>query len=70
MIVLLYTKCNCPVVFYFVVLEKRERKKGKKNIYDLVYSKKKKLLSEIFENTYASSDGCMTDFHVSEKEIV
>lgn len=31
---------------------------------------KKKLLSEIFENTYASSDGCMTDFHLSEKEIV
>lgn len=41
MIVLFYTKCNCPVVFYFVVLEKRERKKGKKNIYDLVYSEKK-----------------------------
>lgn len=63
-------KCNCPVVFYFLILEKREREKGKKNIYDLVYNEKKELLSEIFENTYASSDGCMTDFHLSEKEIV
>lgn len=34
-------KCNCPVVFYSLVLEKRE-KKGKKNIYDLVYDEKKK----------------------------
>lgn len=41
MIALFYTKCNCSVVFYFLVLEKREREKGKKNIYDLVYSEKK-----------------------------
>lgn len=62
-------KCNCPVVFCFLVLEKREKKKEKR-IFMILCTAKKKLLSEIFENTYASSDGCMTDFHVSEKEIV